>query len=167
MTLEIKLDTNALSSLIDSDPEFKTKIQQGVLANISNRYLKESSTLMGEEIARQAKIARDQVLSEYGSFKSSGYQRVFELNSTLSEQIKTRVTDLVKTTASLEIGKMIDEQILERINELEDRISAKVAVAVSRKVDTEISKAVNDKVQEAITKIVTDAVTSKFATLLK
>ena len=79
MTIEIKLDTNALASLIESDPEFKTKIQQSVLANIANRYLKTTQTEISAAVEATATLARTEILNEYGTINNSGYGRVFSL----------------------------------------------------------------------------------------
>ena len=166
MSLEIKLDTNALASLIDSDPEFKLKVQQSVLANIANRYLKDSSIDFSEAIKAAANSAKAKVLEEYGSY-DRGYPPVFKLNQQTSDHITTKTRALAKATADAEISKIIDDEIATRMKSIEDIITAKIAVGISRQTDQMINAAVKTKIESTVNTMLSEILVNKLQSIGK
>ena len=156
MGIEIKLDTNALSSLIDSDPEFRTKIQQSVLTNIANRYLKVANDDINKAIESAAVLAKKEVAKEFGSY-TSGYPSSFQLHTGVSDNIKLKVKEAIEKETTSMIATMIDNAVTERLVGIKAKIEAKVAVAMIKLTDQAISTAVSEHLK---TKLV-DAVNSQ------
>ena len=61
MTIELKLDTNALSSLIEKDPEFQLKLQACVIENIARRHIKGIPETIKSTIEAAAKSEEEKV----------------------------------------------------------------------------------------------------------
>ncbi len=65
MSITLKLDSTALSSLIDADPSFKLELQSAVLANIAGRYIKGAGEAIEQTLARSAENAKKEALESF------------------------------------------------------------------------------------------------------
>jgi len=113
MTIELKLDTQALSSLIEQDPTFRASIQQSVLQNIVNRYVKNADSSIDMIMERSINKLRDEVLDRY-TFKAPNWEGTRKLKEhvktdifgVLDDELKLQVQELTKKSRDV-----IDESI--------------------------------------------------------
>lgn len=119
MSIELKLDTNALSTLIEKDPQFQLNLQQCVLENVAKRYIKGVPETVKNAIETAAKTERDKVASLFGSYPTWG-----------SFKLKDNVIDMIKTAVDREAKSQIDDLIRSTIAEAERGLKEKIERAV-------------------------------------
>ena len=152
MSIEMKLDTNALSSLIEADPTFRANIQQSVLTNIANRYLKVANTDINKAIESAISIAKKEVTKEFGTY-TNGYSSSFQLHTAIADDIKRKISERASLEAGSIIQLAIDAAVVERMAGIEAKIEAKVAAAMIRYTDQTVADAVKNKVNAALAQI--------------
>jgi hypothetical protein len=97
MAISITLDANALSSLINSDPEFLFKVQQAALSEVSKRYIKgiEEKKIVGILSGIQSSIKGEiekELREKYGERLAGGWSNQVELRPEFKHQIHDQVT---------------------------------------------------------------------------
>ena len=146
MTIQIKLDTNALSSLIEKDPEFQLQIQQAVLENIAHRYIKGVGADLTAAVEAAARLAKNEVAKEFGTY-SGQYRSSLTLNSDITADIKNAVQSTTRkeleahvraTLASeLEYQKSLIKQVVS--HELKTFTNKTIAAEIQAKVAAALS----------------------------
>lgn len=148
--IELKLDTNAVSHLIDSDPTFKLKIQQAVLANIAGRYVKNVSGLVDGSVKNAVEAAQTSLLKDFGSWSTefSGKHK-FNLKSGVLDAIKSEI----QSKSQVFIREAIRDAIEEQSKEIESRVKAYVDMAMKEYTTKAVSIAIKDRLDAAMTNI--------------
>lgn len=152
--IELKLDTNALSSLIDKDPQFKLSIQQAVLQNISNRYVKSTCANINGQLLKAAESARKDVQDQYME-RESQYTSFYKLKPAAKKQIQEAcqrdinsvMADLVCTTKERSekvIKEAFNSYDKEKLNGLIDSmLNAHINAYVKTKIEERFKEAMS------------------------
>ena len=90
MTIELKLDTNALSHLIEQDSEFRLNLQQCVLENIAKRYVKGVSDDIQFAVKKAVEHEQNEVVKLFGTY-SGDHWRSFKLDQKMIESISSSI----------------------------------------------------------------------------
>jgi hypothetical protein len=148
MTIELKLDTNALSSLIEKDPEFQLKLQACVIENIARRHIKGVPETIKNTIEAAAKVEKEKVAELFGNFTSS-WSQPFKLKESVIADIKKAINQSAKD----EIASLVREAV----KSVEADIKTKVETAVSETMiqykNSIIKQEVQRRINEAIAQI--------------
>ena len=148
MTIELKLDTNALSSLIEKDPEFQLKLQNCVIENIARRHIKGVPETIKNTIEAAAKSEKEKVAEMFGNFTSS-WSQPFKLKDSVIADIKKAINQSAKD----EIASLVREAV----KSVEADIKTKVETAVSETMiqykNAIIKQEVQRRINEAIAQI--------------
>jgi hypothetical protein len=148
MTIELKLDTNALSSLIEKDPEFQLKLQACVIENIARRHIKGVPETIKNTIEAAAKVEKEKVAEMFGNFTSS-WSQPFKLKESVIADIKKAINQSAKD----EIASLVREAV----KSVEADIKTKVETAVSETMiqykNSIIKQEVQRRINEAIAQI--------------
>jgi hypothetical protein len=149
MTIKIGLDTDALSSLIKSDPNFQAEIQSAVLTNIAKRYVKGVSIDIQNAVENAAILEKNNVVKEYGKYDGNSWNSKFTLNSSITNQIKRSVGEIVEKELTTLIKQIINETVAHQ--------KAYLSTAINREIqsysNTVIAEEVKTKITEALAKI--------------
>ena len=124
---------------------------------ISKLEVKSNSTELLEQLIRRA---------PYGSY-DRGYPPVFKLNQQTSDHITTKTKALAKAAADAEISKIIDDEIATRMKSIEDIITAKIAVGISRQTDQMINAAVKTKIESTVNTMLSEILVNKLQSIGK
>ena len=148
MAIELKLDTNALSSLIEKDPEFQLKLQACVIENIARRHIKGVPETIKNTIEAAAKVEKEKVAELFGNFTSS-WSQPFKLKESVIADIKKAINQSAKD----EIASLVREAV----KSVEADIKTKVETAVSETMiqykNSIIKQEVQRRINEAIAQI--------------
>ncbi len=145
--MELKLDTNALSSLIDADPSFKLAIQQAVLQNIANRYIKSTDYTINKLMSDMQSQALDLYTNKdrYGSRSLLPAQRA-EFQKIIDSEIQDLIKNSLRTLEPI-VKASIDDAFnkfdKQYIDKALDRLLDKYTIDY-------IQTRLNDRWQEAI-----------------
>jgi len=146
MTIELKLDTNALSSLIEKDESFRLNIQQSVLENIANRYVKGVGTDVRSAVQ---KAAEEEFGGQFGSYITANWTKTFKLKDHLKEDIKSAV----RQESRSELDAYIRSVYLEQIERAKKEIETQVRAEVYRLTREAITKEVKSRVDAAVSQL--------------
>ena len=124
---------------------------------ISKLEVKSNNTELLEQLIRRA---------PYGSY-DRGYPPVFKLNQQTSDHITTKTKALAKAAADAEISKIIDDEIATRMKSIEDIITAKIAVGISRQTDQMINAAVKTKIESTVNTMLSEILVNKLQSIGK
>lgn len=147
MSIIIRLDTNALKSLIDSDENFRLEITNAVLTNITKRYMKSIPDTVKSIVENIVAKERDSVLKDITE-SNSMWSGQFKLKGPKADEIKNLSRSLTQTACS----SMIHEMINEAINKLSPEIESNVKTAVDRVIDNEVRKQVAERIKAVLNK---------------
>jgi len=152
MTIELKLDTNALASIIDLDGDFKFKLQQAILQNIANRYIKSNDHGITSQLQLACDNAKEEILTKYTTSRKDGNgwnaRTIRELNDSTKKEIlkicgeylstnlhnliRDAVAEASKTITAEEIRRRAAATLDQYTNKyIEEQIRAKFAKAIS------------------------------------
>lgn len=148
MTVKISLDTNALASIIENDPEFLIQVQGAVIANIAQRYVKGVDTEIQAAVQAAANVEKVNLWKKYGSL-SGGWNSKFTLNNAISDEIKREVQDLI----SREFSQLVRKAATEAVELQKQYIEGQIKREVSTYSNQAISKHVQEKVSSALSQI--------------
>ena len=152
MTIVIRLDTNALKYLIESQgDEFVLEIKTAVLNNAMSRIIK---SVVTPEIRKAVEVETERVMrEELGKRTGSGWSRSFDLSESAKRAIRRQVLNIlddeIHTAAESFAGKAekMAESLMENIEgNLESRFSRKLSTVL----DEYIQKAVKERVDLAL-----------------
>jgi hypothetical protein len=149
MSIEIKLDTNALASLIEKDEQFRLKIQQCVLENIARRFVKGVDSDIQSAVSKAAETEKSKIVESFGSYQSGNWSRTITLKQTLKDEIKTAVCK----ASNVEIESLIASSIEAQMKAAEATIALRVKSEVDRLVKIAIASEVKTKVDAALAQI--------------
>lgn len=143
MSLELKIDTNALMTLFPEGSETRLNLSQAVIEEAVKRMIKSSSTAEVVKIAGEAsRKVSDEVtrllIENYFTRSRTGFDGL-EMKPGFKAVISSRVLDLVNEA----IGNSVDSQI----KFYEPRINKMVHAAVTSQVKLAIKKAVDDELE--------------------
>lgn|ERR1035437_3894629 len=153
--IKISLDSNALSAIIEKDPEFQLNIQQSVLANLVQRYVKGVPEHIQAAVQGEANRIKVELSKEYGTH-SGGWNSKFTLNSQISREIKESVEMLVKSEFRGYLSKLQEDvkvEIDKAVNFRRATIAHDIQVAISKYTNEAIALEVQQKVKEALSQI--------------
>jgi len=148
MTVKISLDTNALASIIEKDPEFLIQVQGAVIANIAQRYVKGVDSEIQLAVQTAANAEKLNLAKKYGSH-SGGWNSKFTLNNAISDEIKQSVKDLIAREFSQLVRKAATEAVELQKHYLESSIKREVSTYSNQA----ISKHVQEKVSSALSQL--------------
>lgn len=138
MSIELKLDTNAVDRLLGDDPDMRLDLQRAVVANVVRRSLAKD---LGTDNARLVKAAVEhahgdliqQVSQE--AFLSVAVDKVFQdvwkreirsAQSTAGASVRKEMRELIDRR----IGEVVREQLREMTSELKELTAARVDQAL-------------------------------------
>lgn len=157
--IKISLDSNALSAIIEKDPEFQLEIQQSVLANLVRRYVKGVPEHIQLAVQGEADRVKVELAREYGTH-SSGWNSKFTLNPQLSREIKEETEKLVKATFNEYLTKIKEDltnsvkvEIDKAVAFRQATIAHDIQVAISKYSNEMIAFEVQQKVKDALSQI--------------
>jgi len=145
--IAIRLDTNALIKLIESDPSFKLEITNAVLASVTKRYLKSipdtTKSIVENIVARE----RDEILKGLVEYtNSNSWIASYKFTGPKADIIKK----LTQTETNKACSQMIDQMVMETIQKFSNEIVSRVNCAVESVVKNEIKKQVADRVKRVL-----------------
>ncbi len=108
MGIQLKLDTNALASLIEADPEFKLQLRQAILQNIADRYIKTTDADIQRELTVAAASTKQQILDMY---TVTVQKDRWSSTRTLNEDLKKEIAKVCRTHIESSIGSLIRDEI--------------------------------------------------------
>ena len=148
MTTKISLDTAALSSLIEKDPEFELELQSAVIANIAKRFVKSVGVNIHNAVQAAVQIEKDNIAKEYGSY-SGGWNTKFTLNKTINDEI----SQAVKDAANKEIRSLIEKASVDALEYQKNFIAESIKKSLNAYTDKAIAAEVQAKVTAALSQI--------------
>ena len=138
MSIELKLDTNAVDRLLGDDPKVRVDLQQAVVANIVRRTMSKD---LGTDNARLVKAAVERAHADLvqevsqEAFLSVAVDKVFQdvwmreirsAQSTSAASVKKEMRELIDQR----IGEIVREQLREMTVELRELTAARVDQAL-------------------------------------
>lgn len=149
MGIEIKLDTAALSSLIDSDPEFKIKVQTAVIANIASKYIRSVEPDVVSAINQVAQDCRKAAVRPFAEYTDK-YPYTLKLSDSTREHIKSLVATEVKREYETIVHEMIEAQFANKMKILQTSVDMEVELSMKRYTNEVVGQMIKDRVNKAM-----------------
>ena len=160
MTIELKLDANALEALFPLGSDIRYKLQQAVLEESSRRFIKNH---LDADIARVFNDLRIKLAAEFKDYVDKlMYVEAPKMARSLAPELSYTVVSTIKDEANRQISKLISDQVQESICNLEERVNHKIEADRSR-----VLQEVRTKVQSTIQLEINNIVSSYLKDVLK
>lgn len=152
MTIQLRLDTQALEALFPEGSKARVDLQAAVIAEFVRKHIKTAA--LGPDVQRLIEKARSEVNDIIGKAKTEMVEKVLRDQGVtrtgsygkieLSNQAKQMLSDATRQ----EIFKTIGFSIEDQVKNIAGTVRHDAQAAVNRLVDSEIKAAVKARVQE-------------------
>lgn len=144
-SLTLKLTSQNLYDLIDSNEQFKLKICNGILENISKRYIKDHLNAISNEIDKIIAVNVKEMFSQCVDINNTNY---YNYNVTLKTQFAEKIQKSIEEEVNNFINNTVENTInnlltIETIENISDQIYSKLDQKINEKIDNAINVRIN------------------------
>lgn len=148
MSIVIRLDTNALIYLIESDPNFKSDLAASVIANVCRKYINAIPGDTKQMFESMAAKERDAMLETFLQ-SANAWSANYVLSGAKAESIKK----LVQSQVEKSYNELVNKEIIAAMLRINNEIAERVKVYVDDLVWKEVRKQVSERVKATLSAV--------------
>lgn len=146
MSIQLKLDTNALASLFPEGSDIQLKLQQAIIQNIADRFLKNKSIDIQKQLLQAGNAVAESCMAQF----LTGPYHSRSLSPGIQDKIKQAVHSQVQETITSTIKDILSDSY----------IQAQIRTQIQQELKTTIKELSKEFIQSQLKKALADTMST-------